>query len=110
VESSLLEQVRTACKTVSDRAIHVQIDYDRLPSYAACLPLDQATFPGLDSSYHYLGHGDHTLAFFLILDAINFGSGYFPRLRKRPRMSGYFTVAASLNDYYKQRGPSLRKN
>jgi hypothetical protein len=105
VESSLLERVRTACKAVSDRATHVQIDYDRLPSYATCLPLDQATLPELDSSYHYLGHGDDTLAFFLTLDAINFGSGYFPRLRKRPGMSGYFTLAASLNDYYKERGP-----
>jgi hypothetical protein len=105
VESSLLERVRTACKAVSDRATHVQIDYDRLSSYATCLPLDQATLPELDSSYHYLGHGGDTLAFFLTLDAINFGSGYFPRLRKRPGMSGYFTVAASLNDYYKERGP-----
>jgi hypothetical protein len=105
VESSLLERVRTACKAVSDRATHVQIDYDRLSSYATCLPLDQATLPALDSSYHYLGHGGDTLAFFLTLDAINFGSGYFPRLRKRPGMSGYFTVAASLNDYYKERGP-----
>jgi hypothetical protein len=39
------------------------------------------------------------------LDAINFGSGYFPHLRKRPGMSGYFTVATSLTDYYRERGP-----
>jgi len=38
------------------------------------------------------------VAFFLTLDAINFGSGYFPHLGKRPGMSGYFTAAASLTD------------
>jgi hypothetical protein len=32
------------------------------------------------------------------LDAINFGSGYFPHLQKRDGLSGYFTVASSLKD------------
>ncbi|MEZ5167114.1 MAG: hypothetical protein R2695_11730 [Acidimicrobiales bacterium] len=35
----------------------------------------------------------------LSLDAINFGSGYFPYLRKRPGMSGYHTVASSLRTW-----------
>jgi hypothetical protein len=83
----------------------VQINYDRIPSYAASLPLEQARSPGLDPSRHYLGHGDDTVAFLLTLDAINFGSGYFPHLRKRTGMSGYFTVASSLNDCYKGQGP-----
>ena len=37
----------------------------------------------------------------LVLDSINFGSGWFPTLRKRPGMSGYFTVAASLADHWR---------
>jgi hypothetical protein len=41
----------------------------------------------------------------LTLDAINFGSGWFPHLRKRPGMSGYFTVAASLTDRFRRDGP-----
>lgn len=65
--------------------------------------------PTLDSSCHYLGCGDDTVAFILTLDAINFGSGYFPYLRKRPGMSGYFTVASALNDYYKAQGPLSAK-
>jgi hypothetical protein len=40
----------------------------------------------------------------LTLDAINFGSGYFPKLQKRPGLSGYFTVAAGLKDCYEQCG------
>ena len=37
----------------------------------------------------------------LTLDAINFGSGWFPTLRKRPGCSGYFTVGWALADFYR---------
>jgi hypothetical protein len=105
MEIALTEQVRTVCKAVADRSTHVHINYDHIPSYASLLPIEQAQCPELDPQSHYLNHGDDTAAFFLTLDTINFGSGYFPLLRKRPGMSGYFTVAHSLNDFYKNRGP-----
>jgi hypothetical protein len=41
----------------------------------------------------------------LTLDAINFGSGWFPTLRKRPGCSGYFTVAWALTDRFRAEGP-----
>ena len=44
-------------------------------------------------------------AFVLQVDAVNFGSGYFPLLRKRPGLSGYFTVATSLREQFEARGP-----
>jgi len=97
--------VRAACKAVAEKATHVHIQYDRISSYAVSLPLKQAMHPEHDPNSHYLGHGDDTLAFFLTLDTINFGSGFFPHLHKRPGMSGYFTVASALNDYYKAHGP-----
>jgi len=90
---------------VAERAVHVGIDLERIPSYAASLPLERVARPAHDPCTHYLGHGEDTVAFFLTLDAINFGSGYFPCLRKRPGMSGYFTIAAGLNDRYQSRGP-----
>jgi len=102
---SLLEKVRKACEAVAERASDVQINYDRIAPYAAVLPLERLARPEHDAASHYLGHGDDTVAFFLTLDAINFGSGYFPHLRKRPGMSGYFTIASSLNGYYKAHGP-----
>lgn len=102
---SLIEQVRTSCRAVAERATHVRINCDRIPTYTRSLPLDQALRPELDPRSHYLGHGDGTVAFILALDAVNFGSGYFPCLRKRPGMSGYFTVATSLTDYYQAHGP-----
>jgi hypothetical protein len=37
----------------------------------------------------------------LILDTINFGSGWFPTLRKRPGCAGYFTVAWGLADFFR---------
>ena len=44
-------------------------------------------------------------AFWLTLDAINFGSGWFPTLRKRPGSSGYGTVAAGLAARLETHGP-----
>src|SRR5262249_41673103 len=99
------ERVRTACRAVAERARFVHIARDRIPEYAASLPLERIARPQHGAQSHYLGHGDDTVAFFLTLDAINFGSGYFPHLRKRPGMSGYFTIASSLNDYYLAHGP-----
>jgi hypothetical protein len=105
MSAGLTDQVRTACKAVAEGARFVHIETERVPAYAMGLPLARIARPEHDAATHYLGHGDDTVAFFLTLDAINFGSGYFPHLRKRPGMSGYFTIAASLNDAYQARGP-----
>lgn len=102
--SSLLEAVRATCKGVVEKAKHVRIRVDRIASYARSLPAE-ALPPALDPAFHYLGHGDDTVAFILTLDAVNFGSGYFPHLRKRPGCSGYFTIASSLRNAYRCRGP-----
>jgi len=105
LEDTLLDQVRASCHSVAVRSVHVRIQEDRLAAYAASLPVVEALQPTHDPASHYLGHGEDTVAFFVTLDAINFGSGYFPHLRKRPGMSGYFTVALSLHDHYEQNGP-----
>jgi Potential Queuosine, Q, salvage protein family len=73
---------------VADRARFVSIDLDafREPPEVAADP------PG--------GSADHVLQ----LDTINFGSGWFPTLRKRPGCSGYFTVAWALADRWRDHG------
>jgi hypothetical protein len=38
------------------------------------------------------------------MDAINFGSGWFPTLRKRGGLSGYNTIAAGLRDQFAHHG------
>ena len=103
--STLLEQVRTGCKSVAERAAHIRINYDLIPSYALSLLDAKPSVPEHDPATHYLDRGDDTAAFFLILDSINFGSGYFPHMKKRPRLSGYFTVASCLNDHFRESGP-----
>jgi hypothetical protein len=105
MQPNLLEQVRAACAAVAERAGRVRVNEDALAPYAASLPLDQLREPEVDARHHYLGRGEGTVAFFLVLDAVNFGSGYFPYLRKRPGLSGYFTVAASLTDHFRAHGP-----
>jgi hypothetical protein len=99
------DQVRAACRQVAEQAEAVRIDVDRLPAYAASLPLDQLASPEHDPRHHYLGQGEATLTFFLVLDSINFGSGYFPHLRKRPGLSGYFTIATTLTERFRTQGP-----
>lgn len=103
--TSIFEEIRATTKKVAQSSLYVKINYPVLAKYAAGLPLDQLQKPEHDPSAHYLGHGDDTAAFFVVLDTINFGSGYFPHLRKRTGMSGYFTVASSLKDFYQQHGP-----
>jgi hypothetical protein len=85
--------------------MHVRIDRDRLAAYADALPLVPSPLQALDPAYHHLGHGEDTAGFIVTLDTINFGSGYFPHLRKRPGLSGYFTVAAALTDHYRTKRP-----
>jgi Queuosine salvage protein len=97
--------VRAACALVMAEAIHVRIDAARLPGYAAALPLDAIPAAEYDLRYHFRGDPEETAAFVLMLDAINFGSGYFPHLRKRPGESGYFTIAGSLTDRFRAHGP-----
>ena len=102
---SVFEEIRNATRLVSGRARHVRANLDRIDAYADSLPFDQALAPALDPKSHVIGDDRNTVAFFLTLDTINFGSGYFPHLKKRPGMSGYFTVASSLTDHFRAHGP-----
>lgn len=92
----VLDDVRSHAAQIAASSRFVTIRREAIPSYARALPLAES--PQLDGATHYLGEPDATLAYIVTLDAINFGSGYFPHLKKRPGMSGYFTVASSLKD------------
>jgi hypothetical protein len=49
--------------------------------------------------------GEARAAFVICLDGINFGSGWWPTIRKRPGRSGYFTIAAGLTERFRAHGP-----
>jgi len=101
---SVTDEIRVACATVAEGARFVRINHDVVERYAVSLPLERAVAPTLDRATHYVGDEAGTLAYFVTLDAINFGSGFFPHLAKRPGMSGYFTVASSLEDEFERGG------
>jgi hypothetical protein len=89
----LLDEVRSTCRAIAATARHVSIDLDawREPP-AVHAPADPQT-------------ADHVLQ----LDAINFGSGWFPTLRKRPGLSGYRTVAAAFAEHGPWSSEQLRR-
>lgn len=102
---SLPDRVRRACAEVARQARYVTVDVDRLAGAASELP-EAAAVPGLDPVVHYLdGSAGAVTAFVLCLDAINFGSGWWPTVRKRPGRSGYLTMASGLADHFRSRGP-----
>jgi hypothetical protein len=105
VTDDVLASVRSACAWVAARASRVRLAHEAIQAYAKSLPLDQLRAPQLEPATHFFGEPDETLAFVVTLDTINFGSGYFPRLRKRAGMSGYFTVASGLKERFERYGP-----
>jgi hypothetical protein len=101
---ALVDEIREACAWVAARATHVTIDEAAIPPYAAALPGPEAA-PEPDPEMHVVdGPPELRAAYFLTLDAINFGSGWFPTLRKRDGRSGYFTVALGLRDRFTKHG------
>jgi hypothetical protein len=96
----LSDYVRENAAGIAANARHVTIDLDRLGDIEPGPP------PVLDAERHYLeGTRDDVAAYLLTLDAINFGSGWFPTVRKRPGCSGYYTVSWALADRWRERGP-----
>ena len=101
----MLEELRAACALVAERAEYVHIEHDRIAAYVATLPIDLPP-GGPDPEVHPIeGTREELAAFWLTLDAINFGSGWFPTLRKRAGRSGYLTIASALRDRFVARGP-----
>jgi hypothetical protein len=101
----LVEEVRANAAQVAAQATTVAIDLDALDRIEAGPP------PQLDAERHYLEGSEQDVATYLLtLDAINFGSGWFPELRKRTdphtgkAVSGYFTVASGLTERFRAHG------
>lgn len=103
--TGLLDAVRAACAEVTAAARQVWIVEAAIPRYAATFDPQRLALPQMDPACHYLGHGEATLVFLLTLDAVNFGSGYFPAILDRPEQSGFLTVAAALNAHFDRHGP-----
>ena len=104
-EMALVDEIRSACERVAGRARWVSIDEGRLKSYACGLPLSSGR-PVLDPDAYFLGGSEEErAAFVLTFDAINFGSGWWPTIRKRPGRSGSYTVLMGLKERFDAHGP-----
>lgn len=101
----LLDDVRAAAAAVAANARYVRIDEDALRAYAATIPVGEAAHPTLEPGDLPAGNEDATIAWVLTVNAVNFGSGFFPVLRKRLGLSGSMTVFACLRDRFDRSGP-----
>src|SRR5687767_8172977 len=102
---SLVDDVRSGCAWVAARASSVRIERARIEDYARALPAP-ATDLGPDPELAVLeGPREARAAFALTLNAINFGSGWWPEIRKRPGASGFTTMALGLRRRFDEKGP-----
>jgi putative queuosine salvage protein len=97
-----MDELRRVCATVAARARSVTVVGEAIAAYAAVLapgPAPEAQAPPPTPSTR-----ETAAAYWLTMDAINFGSGWFPTLRKRDGLSGYNTIAAALRDRFDGHG------
>ena len=98
--TTLCDGVRAHCARIASSAGSVTIDVAVLDALVA------APTATLDPDVHHLaGSPEEVARYLLTLDAINFGSGWFPTMHKRPGHSGYATVASRLSDRFRAEGP-----
>jgi Potential Queuosine, Q, salvage protein family len=101
---TIFQDIRDAAEEVANISRWVKVDEIALNLYPERLLTEEKIVLDHTEEHHLLGQGDDTLRFFVILDSINFGSGYFPFLDKDAGVSGYFTVAARLKRHCEAHG------
>src|SRR4051794_23889569 len=69
----LTDEIRDRARWVAARAARVRIELHAIDAYAAALPAETPPAPDLDGASL-----EDRAAFLLTLNAINFGSGWFP--------------------------------
>ncbi len=105
-----MDELREACATVAQRARSVTIVTEALAGYAAAIASQaEAASDGADPPPATEDEREARAAYWLTMDAINFGSGWFPTLRKRGALSGYNTIAAALSDRFRDGAWSARE-
>ncbi|HET9678302.1 MAG TPA: queuosine salvage family protein [Solirubrobacterales bacterium] len=93
---SLPDEVRAACAWVAERARSVRVNEGTIEEYAAALPRPDAS----EEPAPFADDPEVAAAFAICMNAINFGSGWWPTIRKRPGHSGYATMAAGVTDRF----------
>ncbi|HTP23221.1 MAG TPA: queuosine salvage family protein [Solirubrobacteraceae bacterium] len=105
MSADVLTGLRAACAQVANQAQFVRVEPERTAAYVGTLPVDPPSLDPDPGAHLTKGTREELAAFWLTLDAINFGSGWFPTLRKRGGRSGYFTIATGVKDRFANDGP-----
>jgi hypothetical protein len=96
VPVTAIDHVRASCRAIAEDARQVRIVTGALDHVQA------GPVPVLDPADHYLeGSRQDVAAYILVLDAVNFGSGWFHEL---PGL-GYTSVARALAERWRRDGP-----
>ncbi|MDX6699186.1 MAG: hypothetical protein QOE65_2583 [Solirubrobacteraceae bacterium] len=96
---ALCDEVRAHAAAVMRDARWVRLDLERLDA------LDPGPPPAPDPGTLVEGAPEDVARHVLTVDSVNFGSGWFPTLRKRDGRSGYMTIASALADRFRAEGP-----
>ncbi len=86
-----------------ERAGHVHIEAGAVVEYAAGLVRAAADEAPAETPADR--DPEAAAAFAICMNAIKFGSGWWPTIRKRPGLSGYGTMAAGVRDRFEAEGP-----
>jgi hypothetical protein len=95
-------RLRAAAATVADRATTVHVDREALDRLASTMAPDE---PALLPEEVPGGDEEAMAAEVVVWNAVNFGSGWFPLLHKRPGLSGARSLAEALADHVAAAGP-----
>jgi hypothetical protein len=92
-----LDGVRRDCARIAAHARWVRIDPDAATAFGGAA--------GLDPALHYLdGPPEDVARYVLVLDAVNFGSGWFATLRLPAGESGTAAITRRLTEHARARG------
>jgi hypothetical protein len=116
------DTLRDTCAWIAARSTHVNVVEDAIAPYAASYVCDIGAPPAAAQGHERPPAApdappatepapsalrvarESDAAYWLTLDAINFGSGWFPTLRKREAPTGYRTIAAGVRRRFDEAG------
>lgn len=99
--AAVFDRIRAACSTVAERARVVGLDLGAFDKLAATLDEGE---PPLLPEERPVGDDEAMAAEVVVWNAVNFGSGWFPVLAKRPGLSGARSLAEALADHVADHG------
>lgn len=97
--------MRAGSAWVVERARFVEIDPGTIEGYAEELVAAVEAGSGEEEPAGEKRCSEAAAAFAICMNAINFGSGWWPTIRKRPGHSGYATMAAGISERLDSAGP-----